>query len=110
MNATVHKNLVVLARVLERLERSSVPVDPEQYRSVVQHLAAELEIAPRDMTLESLLEAFPATAELYENLHYPQSGLCRSPLEPALSAEVDARSVIDRLRRAAPHEKPASGS
>ncbi|MBC5764182.1 hypothetical protein [Ramlibacter albus] len=110
MTTTVHKNLVVLARVLERLERSTVAVDPEQYRAVVQHLAAELEVAPRDIALETLLDAFPATAELYENLHFRHAGLCRSPLDEALSAEVDARSVIDKARRCAPQQKPASGS
>jgi hypothetical protein len=110
MTATVHKNLVVLARVLERLERSPVPVDPEQYRAVVQHLAAELGAAPRDAALNALLDAFPATAELYENLHYRYAGLCRTPLESALSAEVDARSVIDRVRRGSSQANPASGS
>lgn len=110
MSATVHKNLVVLARVLERLERSTVPVDPEQYRAVVEHLAAELELAPRDAALHSLLEAFPATAEVYENIHYRHSGLCRSQLQAALAAEADTRSLLGRIRRAAVQSKPASGS
>jgi len=105
MSATVHKNLVVLARVLERLERSPVPVDPEQYRAVVDHLAAELEVAPRDAGLEAVLESFPATAELYENLNYQHAGLCRSPLEPALSAELGARSVIAGVRSRAAQAK-----
>src|SRR3954469_4536561 len=110
MSTTVHKNLVVLARVLERLERSSVPVDPEQYRAVVDHLATELEVAQRDAALEAVLESFPATAELYENLHYQHAGLCRSPLDLALPAEVDARSVIETIRRNGSQSKPASGS
>jgi hypothetical protein len=100
MNTTtaVHKNLVVLARMLERLERSNVPVDPEQYRTVVAHLGAELEAAPHDAGLQAVLENFPAAAELYENLNYRHAGLCRSPLETALGAEVSARSVIERAR------------
>jgi hypothetical protein len=110
MNPTVHKNLVVLARVLERLERSAVPVDPEQYRAVVEHLATELEVAPRDAGLETVLENFPATAELYENLHYQHSGLCRSSLALSLGAEVDARSLIDSARRRARQAKPATDS
>jgi hypothetical protein len=110
MSTTVHKNLVVLARVLERLERSPVRVDPEQYRAVVSHLSAELEVAPRDAGLEAVLENFPATAELYENLHYQHAGLCRSPLEPALSAEVDARAALHRARRLPTQPKRASDS
>ena len=110
MSTTVHKNLVVLARVLERLERSPVRVDPEQYRAVVSHLSAELEVAPRDAGLEAVLESFPATAELYENLHYQHAGLCRSPLEPALSAEVDARAALHRVRRLPAQPKRASDS
>jgi hypothetical protein len=98
MNTTVHKNLVVLARMLERLDRSSVPVDAEQYRGVVAHLSAELEAAPRDAALQAVLESFPAAAELYENLNYRHAGLCRSPLEPALGAEVAARCAIDQAR------------
>jgi hypothetical protein len=98
MNTTVHKNLVVLARMLERLERSSVAVDPEQYRTVVAHLSAELEAAPREAGLQAVLENFPAAAELYENLNYRHAGLCRSPLELALGAEVSARRVIDGVR------------
>jgi hypothetical protein len=110
MSTTVHKNLVVLARVLERLERSSVPVCPDQYRAVVRHLAAELENSPRDASLEAVLAAFPATAELYENLNYRHSGLCRSPIDSALAAEVDARSLMGHLRRMAAQSKPTTDS
>lgn len=110
MSTTVHKNLVVLARVLERLDRSPVRVDPDQYRAVVEHLAAELEVAPRDVGLEAVLENFPAAAQLYENLHYQHAGLCRSPLELSLGAEVDARAAIERAREQAAQRKRASGS
>lgn len=97
---TVPKNLVMLARMLERLERSKVPVDPQQYRSVADHLAGALRTAPRDV-LEAVLRASPASAELYENLQYEVAGLCRSPLEPALQAERAARAAIDAARRGA---------
>ena len=105
MNTTIHRNLVVLARVLERLERSCVPVDAEQYRAVVNHLSSELANVPHDAALEAVLETFPATAELYENIHYAHAGLCRSPLEPALSAELGARSVIAGVRSRAAQAK-----
>ena len=96
---TVNKNLVVLAQMLERLDRSPQPVDPEQYRTVAARLGAELEAAPHDAALEAVLDAFPAMAQLYENLNYQHAGLCRSPLEPGLAAEIAARAAIDAARR-----------
>jgi hypothetical protein len=105
MTTTAHKNLVVLARMLERLERSAVAVDAQQYRALVQHLEAELAAARSDAHLQAVLDNFPAAAELYENLHYANAGLCRSPLEPALAAEVQARALIDKLRREADQPK-----
>jgi hypothetical protein len=98
MKTTVHKNLVVLARVLERLERSCVRVDADQYRAVVNHLASELAGARRDGALEAVLGSFPAAAELYENLHYGHSGLCRTPLDRALAAELAARHALAAIR------------
>lgn len=95
---TVNKNLVVLARVLERLERSAEGVDAEQFRSVVARLTAELESTPHDAGLEAVLDTFPSVAELYENLNYTHAGLCRSGLEPALQAELAARAAIDAAK------------
>jgi len=101
---TLHRNLVVLAQMLDRLERSGRPVDAEQFRSVSARLAAELEAVAHDAALESVLDAFPAAAELYENLNYQHAGLCRSSLDRALAAEMAARSAIDgaRSRQAGP--------
>jgi len=98
MNTTVHKNLAVLARMLERLDSSRVPVNAQQYRAVAWQLGRELASTPHDAGLEAVLETFPATAELYENMHYHRAGLCRSPLDRALGAELAARSVIDAAR------------
>jgi hypothetical protein len=72
----------MLSELLERLERSRRPFAAEQYRSVVRHL-----------------DTHPAAAELYENLHYRHAGLCRSPLDAALAAELEARRIIDRVKR-----------
>ena len=96
---TVNKNLVVLARVLDRLERSEAPVDAEQYRSLVARITAELESTARDAGLDAVLETFPGVADLYENLNYAHAGLCRSALEPALAAELAARAAIEAARR-----------
>jgi hypothetical protein len=105
MNTTASKNLVMLARMPERLDRSAVPVDPQQYRGVVEHLSEALRSAGPGAALEAVLEASPATAELYENLQYQHAGLCRSPLETALNAELAARGAIDAARRSAAQPK-----
>lgn len=105
MNTAISKNLVMLARMLERLDRSAEAVDPQQYRGVVEHLTEVLRNAPHDAALEAVLEASPATAELYENLQYQHAGLCRSPLEWALNAELAARAAIDSARQSASQPK-----
>jgi hypothetical protein len=101
MYTTVTKNLVMLARMLERLDRSAVAVDPQQYRSVVEHLTEVLHAMPDDAHLRAVLEASPSTAELYENLQYEYAGLCRSPLDSALGAELSARAAIEAARHSA---------
>lgn len=108
MNTTVSKNLVLLARMLERLDRSAVAVDPQQYRGVVEALSEVLRTVPDDAALQAVLQASPATAELYENLQYQHAGLCRSPLESALNAELAARAAIDAARAKAKAAQPKS--
>ncbi len=88
-----------LAHLLQKLERSPGPVGAEQYRSVVQRLSEELARQPVDDYLRAILAGHPAAAELYENLNYRHAGLCRSPLELSLAAEVRAREVIGRVAR-----------
>lgn len=97
---TLNQNLVLLARVLERLEQSTQAVDAEQYRSVVNHLASELAAAPHDAGLDALLQACPSAAQLYENIHYQHAGLCRATLDVAMAAEGAARAAIDKARQA----------
>jgi 2-methylisocitrate lyase-like PEP mutase family enzyme len=105
-NAPVHKNHLavthVLAQLLERLDRSAVPVGAEQYRSVVMHLADELRDVEPSAQLGQLLDAYPAAAELYENLNYQHAGLCRSGLEASLPAELAAKKAIERAMRRGP--------
>ena len=105
MNTTASKNLLLLARMLERLDRSAVAVDPQQYRGVVEALSEVLRTVPDDAALQAVLQASPATAELYENLQYQYAGLCRSPLESALNAELAARAAIDAARARAAQPK-----
>jgi hypothetical protein len=91
--------LLTLAQLLERLERNVAPTSPEQYRSVVEHLTKELDETEPGEDLNALLDSFPATAQLYENLHYAHAGLCRSPLDASLGAELRAKDLIRRLQR-----------
>lgn len=89
----------VLAELLERLEHSAVPVGADQYRSVVSRLASALGEAEPGRELGALLDTHPAAAEMYENVYYQHAGLCRSPLDPALAAERQARQAIERAMR-----------
>ncbi|WP_209540633.1 hypothetical protein [Variovorax sp. 1615] len=96
----------VLAQLLERLEHSKVPVGAEQYRSVVAHLVHEFEDVESGADLSRLLDAYPAAAEVYENLNYQHAGLCRSALDASLAAETRAREAIARaMRRPEPNKK-----
>ena len=96
---TTHRNLVTLVQLLRKMERSSVPVDADQYRSVVAQINAGLRDHPHDTALESLLAAMPELAELYENLNYEHAGLCRSPLEASVRAEQAARAALEKAGR-----------
>lgn len=96
----------VLAELLERLEHSSDPVGPEQYLSVVNHLVEAFDGVTPGLALGALLDTHPAAAELYENVNYQYAGLCRSPLEISLSAEQQARQVIERAMRSSNKGNP----
>lgn len=91
------ENLAMLAGVFERVERSGTAVDAQQYLVLVDRLKEALAADLPGDGLNAVLAAHPAAAELYENLHYAQAGLCRSPLERAIAAESAARAVLRRL-------------
>ena len=105
------KALHVLAALLERLERSTAHVDAAQYRLVANRLSEALRATKSDAVLGTLLARHPAVAELYENMQYEHAGLCRSPLEPALAAEILARAVVQQAMRSpkSPKESSANG-
>ena len=44
------------------------------------------------------LRACPASATVYENMHYDRSGLSQSPLDTAVAAELAASEFIASLR------------
>lgn len=91
--------VVTLAHVLERLERSSDVISADQYRTVVNRLAHELAQVATDVALPAVLDAYPAAAELYENLNYQYAGLCRSPLEISLASEGRAKEILQHAAR-----------
>ena len=93
--------VLMLASLLERLERSPGPIVARQYRWVAQRLAEELRHCPMDERTEAMLAGIPSAAEVWENLHYAHAGLCRQDLDRALAAETAARQIIGRARRAA---------
>lgn len=91
--------VVMLARLLQRLEASREPVSPEQYRTVVQRLAHALRETPSDEHLKALFKVYPAAAEVYENLHYEHAGLTQAPLEVSLNTELHVRELLARVAR-----------
>ncbi|MDB5732703.1 MAG: hypothetical protein JWQ03_2598 [Variovorax sp.] len=90
----------ILAQLLERLEHGRQP-DAEQYRMVSQRLAQALDRIADNNTLDAVLQASPAAAELYENMHYQHAGLCRALLDVSLTTERSAREAIARAMRPA---------
>lgn len=91
--------LAALALLLEKLERQPRDASPGQYRRVAQQVSSLLEGATDDADLQALLNFFPATAELWENLHYAAAGLCRAPLGPLAETELETHALLKRLGR-----------
>ena len=96
------ETLIALARLLERVEASPQPIGADQYRSLVRRIKDALAPALPHQALEAILAAHPATAEIYENQHYPISGLSRSPLERSVATEMLASQLIHRIAARAP--------
>jgi hypothetical protein len=91
------ETLIALARLLERVEASPQPIGADQYRALVAQLkgalAAPLPAAP----LQAILDAHPATSEIYENMNYELAGLSRSPLERSVATEMVATRLIHSI-------------
>lgn len=91
--------LLTLAHLLERLDRSPTPVDAGQYRLIASRLQEAMRATPADAALQAILTSFTSAAEVYENLYYPHAGLCRSPLQAALEAEIRTAELLRRIGR-----------
>jgi hypothetical protein len=96
------ETLIALARLLERVEASPVAIGADQYRGLIGQLKAALAPTLPQQAIEAILVAHPATAEVYENLHYETSGLSRSPLERSVATEMLASQWIHKVARAVP--------
>ncbi len=88
---------LALAHLLERIDRSGDAIDAAQYQIVVSRLKKALSASLPDAALTAVLNTYPSTAELYENMHYEVSGLSRSSLDSAVSAELQVAKLLGRL-------------
>lgn len=95
------ETVIALARLLERVEHNAPAIGAEQYRSLVRQLSVALAQEMPAPALQAILGAHPAAAEVYENMHYGQSGLSRSSLEASVESEKAARQVLARAARPA---------
>ena len=93
------EQLIALGGVLERIEQRGMAVGAEQYRQLVGRIKHALEEDLPADARDAVLAAHPATAEIYENLHYAQAGLSRSSLERSVASEMRAAELLNRLRR-----------
>ena len=86
-----------LAHLLESIDRSGAAIDADQYLIVIARLKDALSKPLPEAALTAVLNTYPSTAELYENMHYEISGLSRSPLEQSVASETLARQVLGRF-------------
>ena len=93
------ETVIALARLVERVERSTTAPDAAQYRSLVKQLGTALDADLPQDALEAILNASPACAELYENLHYEKSGLSRASLDRSIAAEMLTSQVLHRIAK-----------
>ena len=93
------ENVIALARLLERVEGSGVIIGADQYRALVLQFKLALAQDLPAPALQAVLGAHPAAAELYENMHYAQSGLSCATLERSIGSEMLASQVIARAAR-----------
>ena len=92
------ENLIAMAQLLERVDANPTIVGAQQYLNLVNTVKALLEDDLPDDALRAVLRACPASAALYENMHYDRSGLSQSPLDAAVASEMAASELISRLR------------
>jgi len=93
------ENLIAMAQLLERVDANPTIVGAQQYLNLVNTVKGLLgEDDLPDDALRAVLRACPASAMLYENMHYDRSGLSQSPLDAAVASELAAADLIASLR------------
>ena len=93
------ENVIALSRLLDRVEASRVVIGADQYRALVRQLGVALQQEMPIDALQAVLGAHPAAAEIYENLHYEQSGLSRATLSRSVNSELLAQQVLAKAAR-----------
>jgi len=94
------ETVIALSRLLERVEASPVAIGADQYQALIRQLKAALAAPMPQPALDAILGAHPASAVVYENLHYEAAGLSRSPLDRSVETEMLAAQAIERARAA----------
>ena len=93
------ENLIAMAQLLERVDANPTIVGAQQYLNLVNTVKSLLaEDNLPDDALRAVLRACPASAQLYENMHYDRAGLSLSPLDAAVASEIAATELITGLR------------
>lgn len=93
------ENLIAMAQLLERVDARPGLVGARQYQHLVRLVQSMLDADDLpDDALRAVLKACPASAAIYENLHYDRSGLSQSPLDAAVASEMAASEFIASLR------------
>jgi hypothetical protein len=93
------ETVIALSRLLERVEGTPTQIGADQYRALVRQLTVSLGQEIPDDALQAVLGAHPAAAEVYENMHYAQSGLSRQSLERSIGSEMLASQAIAKASK-----------
>ncbi len=94
---TRFETVIALARLLERVENTPSGASADQYRALVLQLQAALDEGLPTDALNAVLSAYPAAGEVYENMHYAQSGLSRSTLDRSVASEMATSQLLAKL-------------
>jgi hemoglobin-like flavoprotein len=89
--------IATLAKILQKAEAGGYEGHARQYQHVANELAKALAKVEPDATLYAILEAFPAAADLYENVRYEHAGLCLHDMDKAIQAETLTTDLLKGL-------------
>lgn len=86
--------IAALAKILQKAEEGGYPGHAEQFQHVAKQLSELLADVEADEILYSIFNAYPAAAELYENVRYAHAGLCLHDIDAAIEAETQAAELL----------------